>query len=232
MPRIVLISDTHDLQDRIHPVPDGDILIHAGDLTMLGRMNEIAAAGVWLRSLPHRHKIYIAGNHDWMFEKNRTLAMSLMNQGIIGEGGGKLMYLQDGGVEVMGLRIYGSPWQPWFMNWAFNVQRGSLKKYWDMIPENLDVLVTHGPPMGILDQSAPHLGSEHLGDQELMDAVERVKPRVHVFGHIHGGYGKSVHENTTFVNAAAVNEAYKPVNDAWVIDLEPREKLHDGSQEG
>jgi hypothetical protein len=109
MPRIVLISDTHDLQDRIPAVPDGDILVHAGDLTMLGRMSEIAAVGAWLRKQGEKFPagvVVIAGNHDWMFEKNRTLAMSLMNQGVIG-GGGKLMYLQDGGVEVMGLRIYG-----------------------------------------------------------------------------------------------------------------------------
>src|SRR5271170_4080000 len=175
------------------PVPDGDILIHAGDATMMGRMNEIAAAGVWMRNLPHKHKIFVAGNHDWMFEKNPTLAVDLFNQGILGltDKPGST-YLQDSEVTVEGLRIYGSPWQPRFYDWAFNLDRGAaIKAKWDLIPEGLDVLITHGPPMGIHDQITPHLGSNHLGCEELMTAVERVKPKIHVYGHIHGGYGKT-----------------------------------------
>jgi predicted phosphodiesterase len=226
--RIVFISDTHDLHDKmLAPVPDGDILIHAGDATMMGRMNEIAAAGVWMRGLPHRHKVFVSGNHDWMFQKNRSLAIELLNHGVTGAGGGTIHYLEDNEVAVEGLRIYGSPWQPTFYNWAFNLDRGeAIKRKWDLVParnpqtnEGIDILVTHGPPMGIHDQISPHLGSEHLGDEELMKAVERIKPKVHVFGHIHGGYGRTQYENTLFVNAAVCNEAYKPVNAPIVIDL-------------
>lgn len=220
--KIVFISDTHDLHDRmIAPIPDGDILIHAGDATMLGRMNEIAAFGVWFRSLPHKYKIFVAGNHDWMFQKNRFMAKQLLNNGLIGgERRDEIIYLEDNMVTVEGLKIYGSPWQPTFFDWAFNLDRGeAIKRMWDLIPEGLDILITHGPPMGINDQISAHLGSEHLGDEELMAAVERVKPKMHVFGHIHGGYGQTKYVNTHFINAAICNEAYKPVNAPIVIEL-------------
>jgi predicted phosphodiesterase len=219
--RIVFISDTHDLQDQMRvPVPDGDILIHAGDATMLGRMNEIAAFGAWFRGLPHKRKVFVPGNHDWMFERNRTMAVSLMNNGILGTGNGDVIYLEDGGALVDGLNIYGSPWQPTFFNWAFNLDRGeSIKRKWDLIPEGLDILITHGPPMGVLDQINPVVGSDHLGCEELMKAVNRAKPKIHVFGHIHGGYGKVQYENTLFINASICDEAYKPIREATVVDL-------------
>jgi predicted phosphodiesterase len=219
--RIVFISDTHDLHDRmLTPVPDGDILIHAGDATGMGRMHEVATFGAWFRNLPHKNKVVIAGNHDWLFEKNLPLAKDMLNNGILGIGGGKIIYLQDEAVEVEGLKIYGSPWQPAFYDWAFNLQRGEeIKRKWDLIPEGLDILITHGPPVGIHDQITPHMGSEHLGCEELLKAVERTKPKIHVFGHIHGGYGKTQYADTLFINAAICNEAYKPVNEPIVIDL-------------
>src|SRR5271156_4214435 len=160
MPRLVFISDTHNLQDKI-TIPDGDILIHAGDLTMGGRPAEIAKAGQWLRSLLHPYKIVIAGNHDWLFQKRPMQAKALISEEPTVEGRDildpSIVYLQDSAVEVMGLKFYGSPWQPFFYDWAFNVTRGQLHKYWDLIPSGLDVLITHGPPKGILDQAAPHL---------------------------------------------------------------------------
>ncbi len=220
--RLVFISDTHDQHSLMrHPVPDGDILIHAGDATMMGRMNEIAAFGVWFRSLPHKHKVFVAGNHDWMFAKNRMMALSLLNQGLIGnERKPEIVYLEDGGAVIGGLNIYGSPWQPTFFDWAFNLDRGAaIKHKWDLIPDGLDVLVTHGPPMGIHDQVSPLLGSEHLGCEELMAAVERTKPKIHAYGHIHGGYGRTQYVNTLFINAAVCNEAYKPVNPPVVVDI-------------
>ena len=219
--KIVFISDTHNLHGQMPPVPDGDILIHAGDATMMGRMNEIAAFGLWFRSLPHKYKVFVPGNHDWMFQKNRMMALSILNNGLIGgERKEAIMYLEDSMTTVEGLKIWGSPWQPTFFDWAFNVDRGAaIKRYWDAIPEGLDILVTHGPPMGIHDQIAAHLGSEHLGCEELMAAVERVKPKIHVFGHIHGGYGQTQYVNTLFINAAICNEGYKAVNDPIVIEL-------------
>jgi predicted phosphodiesterase len=219
--RIVFISDTHDQHGTMRvPVPDGDILVHAGDATMMGRMNEIASFGAWFRSRPHQHKVFVAGNHDWMFQKNRTMALQLLNNGIVGDQDGKIVYLEDNMATVEGLKIYGSPWQPTFFDWAFNLDRGeAIKRMWDMIPEGIDILVTHGPPMGILDQINPVAGSEHLGCEELSAAVERVKPKIHVFGHIHGGYGVWKYENTTFINAAICDERYEPIHEPVVIDL-------------
>lgn len=209
--RLVLLSDTHGLHRKVS-VPDGDVLIHAGDLTNVGKAMEIAEVGEWLRSLPHKHKVVIAGNHDWGFQKDLGYALDNLGAGIV--------YLQDNEVTLEGLRLYGSPWQPAFCNWAFNVPRGMLKTYWDKIPEGLDMLITHGPPRGIGDQSAPHLHSECLGDDELFEAVERVQPKIHVFGHIHGGYGQTQFgKGTKHFNASICDEAYRPVNKPWIVDL-------------
>lgn len=226
--KIVLISDTHGLHDSIR-IPHGDFLVHAGDLSGSGTHSEIAAAAKWLGSLPHRHKIAIAGNHDWLFERQPTLASALLR-------GAGVCYLEDSGINVDGLSIYGSPRQPEFMHWAFNVPRGQLSRYWKQIPTDLDILVTHGPPHGILDQRVPpgtrrvapwedeepFDGSDHVGDEELLVAVERTKPRVHVFGHIHSGYGKTQNSHTAFYNAALCDENYEPNNKPWVIDLPAR----------
>lgn len=227
--KVVLISDTHGLHNSIR-VPDGDVLIHAGDVSSSGTDSEVSAAVSWLGTLPHRHKIVIAGNHDLLFEQQPTRAAALLRSAAV-------TYLQDSGTSVDGLSIYGSPWQPEFMHWAFNAQRGQLAKYWQKIPLGLDILVTHGPPYGILDQRvspgmrrlAPwedeelFAGSNHVGDEELLAAVDRAKPRVHVFGHIHRGYGTAHNQVTTFYNAAICDEDYAPTHAPWVIDLLPRD---------
>lgn len=226
--KIVLVSDTHGLHNSVR-VPNGDILIHAGDLSSSGTDSQVAASAKWLGSLPHRHKIAIAGNHDLLFERQPTQAAGLLRSaGVI--------YLQDSATSIDGLSIYGSPWQPEFMHWAFNVPRGQLAKYWRQIPTGLDILVTHGPPYGILDQRVrpvmrrvaawedeePCAGSDHAGDEELLAAVERLKPRVHVFGHIHSGYGTTQNQHTAFYNASLCDEDYEPTREPWVIDVVPR----------
>lgn len=223
--RIVLLADTHGYHDSVQ-VPEGDVLIHAGDLTASGESKQVADTAKWLGSLPHRYKIAIAGNHDFLFERSPSAATALMRSAGV-------TYLQDTEVKIDGLSIYGSPWQPEFMHWAFNVPRGSLSRYWDQIPSGLDILVTHGPPFGILDQrfppslrrfapwedQEPFAGSDHVGDEELLTAVQRVRPRFHVFGHIHSGYGTTENGQTKFYNAAICNEEYEPANKPWVIDL-------------
>jgi len=202
------------------------MLIHAGDLTNTGKREQLEETVDWLRSLSHRHRIAIAGNHDWIFERLCDVGVRILERAGI-------VYLQDTGVTIEGLHLYGSPWQPAFMNWAFNVPRGGLANYWDRIPSGLDILITHGPPYGILDQSIPAgirrlapwedeevlAGSSHAGCEELIVAIERTKPRVHVFGHIHGGYGTTANQYTTFYNASLCNEQYDPINQPWVIDL-------------
>jgi Icc-related predicted phosphoesterase len=208
--RIVCLSDTHLSHETVKiKVPDGDLLTHAGDGTLEGSVREIQDFIRWLKGLHHRHKILIAGNHDRLFEADPGLARSLLPRSIT--------YLQDSAVEIEGLKIFGSPWQPEFQNWAFNLPRGPrLREKWRQIPEGLDILVTHGPPMGVLDQT-PH--GEHVGCADLREAVERVKPKVHVFGHIHHGHGMERIGTTTFVNASVWDESFEPNNPPLVVDL-------------
>jgi len=208
--KVVLISDTHGFEPK---VPDGDILIHAGDLTSKGTHNQISAAGSWLRSLPHKYKIVIAGNHDFLFERNQADALSMLGSGFV--------YLENSSVTIEGIKIYGSPVTPRFYDWAFNVDRGEpLRKYWDTIPEDTDILVTHGPPKGVLDQASASMNTFHCGCEELLLALKRIHPKIHVFGHIHGGHGK--HEmsyGTTCYNASMVDEAYKIGPEAFTVEL-------------
>lgn len=205
--RIVCLSDTHNRQGRF-PVPDGDLVVHAGDFSSMGRRNEVERFVDWFSGLPHRHKVFIAGNHDWLFEREPETARSLV---------GSVTYLEDSEVVIEGLRIWGSPWQPEFFNWAFNLPRGpALRAKWQRIPTGVDLLLTHGPPLGILDV-VPR--GDAVGCEELRAELARIRPRLHVFGHIHHSYGQLEVDGTRYVNAAICNEAYLPVNPAVVVDL-------------
>ncbi|MFY9341358.1 MAG: metallophosphatase domain-containing protein [Planctomycetota bacterium] len=205
--RIVCLSDTHDLHDQL-TVPDGDLLIHAGDATMRGTLPQIANFDRWLARLPHRHKVVIAGNHDWLFERDPALARSLI---------GHAVYLQDQEATIGGLRIWGSPWQPWFYDWAFNLPRGpQLAAKWQLCPASVDVLITHGPPAGILDRTE---GGDDVGCEDLLRELLRIRPRLHVFGHIHEGYGTVERDGTRFVNASNCTARYRPLQPPIVVDL-------------
>jgi calcineurin-like phosphoesterase family protein len=202
--RIVCVSDTHL---RGLSVPDGDVLLHAGDLTMGGQPREVAEAADFLRALPHRHKVVIAGNHDFLFQDEPAAARRLMDG---------LVYLEDSEATVAGLRIWGSPWQPWFYDWAFNLRRGApIRAKWDLVPAGIDVLLTHGPPAGHGDRTAR---GEAVGCADLRAAVRRVRPRWHVFGHIHEGHGTTEEDGTTFVNASVCDVRYRPVNPPIVLE--------------
>jgi Icc-related predicted phosphoesterase len=207
--RLVFASDTHGLHD-VLAVPDGDVFIHCGDLTNTGELSEIREVGKWLRRLPHRHKIVIAGNHDRAFEDEPETAQEL-----VGAGAG-VIYLQDAEVNIDGVKFYGSPWQPWFLDWAFNLQRGAeIARKWNLIPDGTDVLVTHGPPMTILD----YANGQHLGCADLWKRVSEVGPKIHAFGHIHESSGEEDRDGTKFVNAAICDGEYFPVNPARVVDI-------------
>jgi predicted phosphodiesterase len=210
--RVVCVSDTHSRHDQLC-VPNGDVLVHAGDATMAGRVEEISRFNYWLGTLPHQHKIYVAGNHDLLFESDPGLAERLITNAT---------YLRDSAVTIGGLKIYGSPWQPWFLDWAFNLGRGpEIKRKWDLIPDDSDVLITHGPPNGILDlvpRNAPQ-GLEHIGCEELLKAIGRVKPKAHIFGHIHEGYGTIRTRETVFVNASICDVNYRPRNEPIVVEV-------------
>jgi Icc-related predicted phosphoesterase len=211
MPKIVCLSDTHNRNEQIN-VPDGDILIHAGDATGRGTIDEIVLFNEWFATLQHPHKIFVAGNHDWLFETSNRFARTLLDSSI--------HYLQDSFVEVEGLKIYGSPWQPRFFDWAFNLTRGvELAKKWKLIPTDTDVLITHGPPFGILDEVSHQYWIENTGCEELRKRVERIRPRLHVFGHIHCGFGQAENSGVQFINASNCDENYEPVNPPIVFDL-------------
>lgn len=205
--RIVCISDTHNRTADLK-VPDGDLLIHAGDLTMRGTLDELRKSRQFLDSLPHPNKVIIAGNHDWGFEKEPEAVRALFSS---------FTYLQDQETTVAGLRIWGSPWQPWFFDWAFNLDRGpAIRSKWDLIPDGIDVLVTHGPPAGHGDRN---MSGESVGCSDLLEVLTRIRPRLHVFGHIHEGYGESSANGVRFVNASICTFGYHPTNPAIVIDL-------------
>ena len=215
MPRIVCLSDTHNCNDQI-AVPDGDILIHSGDATITGTLHEIELFNEWFARLPHPYKIFVAGNHDWLFEQDREAAESLLDVGIV--------YLQDSAVEIEGLRFYGSPWQPRFYDWAFNLNRGpEIAEKWRSVPADIDVLITHGPPNGILDGVATRWGIENAGCEELRSRVEEVSSygrlKLHVFGHIHSGYGTLEEAGVKFVNSSNCDEQYRPTQPPVVIEI-------------
>ena len=207
--RIVCLSDTHNCNGQI-TVPDGDVLIHAGDATITGTQIEIEQFFIWYYSLPHKYKIFVAGNHDWLFETDNRSARLLTAHFSI-------KYLQDSFTEIEGLKIYGAPWQPRFFDWAFNLNRGrEMAEKWKLIPVDADILITHGPPFGILDETPR---GDLAGCEELRKRVEDVRPKLHIFGHIHHGYGTAEKFDVKFVNASVCDEAYEPNNAPIVIDL-------------
>jgi Icc-related predicted phosphoesterase len=210
MIKCVCISDTHGQTPR---VGQGDVLIHAGDLTNKGEIEEIEKGLKWLSSLEADLKILVPGNHDWGFqlEPKKTREMC-EHHGIV--------LLIDEELFYGGKLFYGSPWQPTFGKWAFNLDSpGPIKDKWDRIPHDLDVLITHGPAYGILDGTL--WGREHVGCRELRAAILDTKPRVHVFGHTHmqngvmsvslGGYSYLA------VNASLSDERYVCQNPSQIV---------------
>jgi len=211
--RIVCMSDLHGQWADVR-VPDGDLLIIAGDNTVYGKGFEYEYFNAWLGGLRHPNKVVIAGNHDkWLYLHNPHECQNMLSN---------CTYLYDREIEVDGIRIYGSPWTPTFFDWYFMKDRGpDIRKKWDKIPAGIDILVTHGPPIGYGDMST--FQNARMGCEELREAVDRIRPKLHVFGHNHGGYSEARNEHTLFVNASTCNEGYKPVNKPivieWPIDL-------------
>ena len=214
--RLILISDTHGLHYKMrHPIPEGDVLIHAGDFTDVGNLVDVRKFDAWVGSLGFKHVITIAGNHERKWDSPEASLGAVFQN---------VHYLQDSSINIDGINFYGSPWTPTFgYGWAFNADRGNaIQKYWNMIPEAgcVDVLITHGPPLGICDKTDGRYGPpEHVGCWDLRNAVEDSVPKVHVFGHIHNGYGQKQIGQTLYVNAAVCDEDYKPVNAPIVVDI-------------
>ena len=208
---IACLSDTHSLHHRIPSIPDADILIHAGDISKYGDESQVVDFLHWFSALPHKHKIFIAGNHDFFFENKREVFIRT----VIPD---NVIYLNDSGCEINGIRIWGSPVTPEFMNWAFNRKRGTeIQQHWNKIPENTDILITHGPPAGILDTTT---NFQKTGCEDLLNTVLKIRPAFHIFGHIHEAHGIITQASTTFVNAAILDEKYRIKNKPIMIDFQ------------
>lgn len=211
--KIVAISDTHTKHNQVK-VPKCDILLHAGDFSSIGRPNEVEDFLKWFNVQPAKHKVFISGNHDFMdhthpdiFEKMLSLYPDII-------------YLRDEMTEVMGLKIWGRPWTPTFYDWAFMADRGSPKMIstFDVIPEGIDILLTHGPAYKILDR----VRHEYVGCEDMLPALERIKPKMVVVGHIHESSGSILVDNILHVNAAILNDYYEKA-------YEPKVIIYDGS---
>ena len=219
MPRIVFISDTHSKLRELE-IPEGDILIHSGDATMMGRIKEIQHFNNELETIKDKFQriIFIPGNHDWGFQKNPKEAIKTLTNATD--------ILIDQELTIDGLKIYGSPWQPWFCDWAFNFPKydnGEQAKYiWSKIPDDTDILVTHGPPYGILDEVPTDkwaIENSHVGCPLLLQRVKILKPKIHSFGHIHEGYGSIIIDEINFINASFCDGDYNAVNKPIVMDI-------------
>lgn len=222
--RFVCISDTHSNQRLIGKLPEGDVLLHAGDITNKGTMAEVKIFDAWLGNQPFKHRLVIAGNHDSALDKKYHDG-STKNCKVIEDLLTNCTYLNAKTVIVEGYRIYGRPESPEFHNMAFNKRRGkAMMDCWDDIPDDTDILLTHTPPFMIRDRTVfgTHVGCAQLS-KTILDRLPQLK--FHLFGHIHEDYGvaKGTNGRTVFINAAICNllngTNHKPV----VFDL-PRLK--------
>lgn len=218
--KIAFISDTHNQHKKIPKSylanEDGsiDMVIHAGDMSGMGYRNEILPFLDWYHELPIKHKVLIAGNHDFYFEqaKDEDIKSVLANRPSI-------TYLNDSGVEIEGIKIWGSPVQPWFYSWAFNRMGADIQKHWDLIPSDTQLLITHGPIEGYLDLTleGKSTGCPYL-KQTIADRLHDLK--LHVCGHIHEAYGRIVMpDGQVLLNASVLNRDYKmthrPITMLW-----------------
>lgn len=228
---LTLISDTHNQHNKIkyfkqydNPV-GGDIIIHCGDATVQGTESEVKDFLKWFGELDYSHRIFTPGNHDWLFEQNPTLARQMCKDA------GVTLLLHESAI-INGINFFGSPWTPFFHNWAFNAgttvtEAAFFKKpyigdLWKDIPSDTEVLITHGPPYDILDELTYVNGDpkgQFVGCPELRKVVDRIKPQIHAFGHIHCGYGEKHLNGISFYNVSICDSIYYPSNDVKVINL-------------
>jgi Icc-related predicted phosphoesterase len=207
----IKICATSDLHGSLPVIPPCDLLLLAGDYAPtpaleLFWLRETFAP--WLHTQSGSKKVIgVAGNHDFAFERHKAQLPQL-----------GWTYLQDSWVTWHGLKIYGSPWQKRFFDWAFNADEHQLERYWAQIPDDADIIVLHGPPHGYGDYV--ERTREQVGSPSLTARIEAIKPKLVVYGHIHPGYGRYQIGDTILLNCAHCNEKYKPVNQPWLIDLE------------
>lgn len=219
--KLVCISDTHlQLEDNYIELPIGDVLIHSGDALSFGNMDELIIFKNYLLSQKHKFKyiLYVPGNHDRIFEYNPELAINLLKEV------NNLIVLQDNEIVINGIKFYGTSWHPKFGSWSFGIERGQeLKRKYDLIPDDTNVLITHCPPYKILDVAPVNSFNKeplHVGSEELLEKINNLtKLQAHIFGHIHNSAGQVNINNVKYINAAICNEKYKPINKVIIYEI-------------
>lgn len=207
--KFVTIADTHGKHNSLK-LSSGEILIHAGDISMKGDKVEVEDFLSWFDKQDFEHKILIAGNHDFYFERESDLHI----QHLLPE---NVVYLNDNSTTINGIKIWGSPITPWFFNWAFNRHRGEpIKRHWDLIPIDTDILITHGPIFRTLDKTSE---GQHVGCKDLFNKVQDINLKAHVCGHIHESYGTVEKFGTKFINASVLNANYELTNSPIEFEL-------------
>lgn len=186
------------------------MLLHAGDVSGRGEREVVLDFLDWFSSQDYKYKIFIAGNHDFFFEQTSAEEIAaLIPENVI--------YLNDSGITIEGIKIWGSPIQPWFYDWAFNRQRGAdIRQHWDLIPVDTDILITHGPAYEILDKT---VGGIPVGCEDLLEKIKEIQPKIHLFGHIHEAYGIVEKLGTIFINASVLDFNYKLHNAPIQIEI-------------
>ncbi|MCQ2295230.1 MAG: metallophosphatase domain-containing protein [Bacteroidales bacterium] len=190
--RILHISDTHGKHQHLPPLPEADVIVHSGDFTFAGSEEEAYDFMNWFSDLPYRHKVFVAGNHDMCLYGAEGI------EGLPED----VHYLCNSGVEIDGWRFWGIPL---FMEDSIN---GSQKDYYKQIPSDTDILVTHQPPLGILDLTDYGSGLSHHGDSILRECVGALSLKYHLFGHEHDDSGVQKQGNTVFSNASMLDNSY------------------------
>ncbi len=220
--RLICVADTHQFHDEL-VVPDGDVFICAGDVGRGGDIEELEAFFSWFRRFPHKHKLFVPGNHDGCLEDAATLKRFRADIEDV-------VILVDEACIIDDIKFYGSPWTPTFHDWAFMRARGAeLAETWRHIPNDTDVLITHGPPFRILDDvSGYRFGlteeqANQLDDRDRFQGCEALRtrvfdvvPRVHLFGHIHARRGLHIERDIFFVNCTTQECDLPPA----IIDLD------------
>ncbi len=215
--KILCMSDTHskhlEIQQSFISNLDNEIsmVIHSGDISMRGSKQEVIGFLNWFSKLNFKYKILIAGNHDFFFERPKEEIDEVLSMFP------DIIYLNDSGVEIEGFKIWGSPVQPWFYNWAFNRRETEIKHHWNMIPLDTEILITHGPIYDYLDKNAD---GKNTGCIHLLEKVTRLSElKLHVCGHIHEAYGRIENDQTTFVNASLLNLRYMMTNEPIIVEI-------------
>lgn len=213
--KLVHISDTHNKHNQLLHLESGDIIVHSGDATGTGYLGEVTDFIKWFGALPYKHKVFVAGNHDFLFEEDPSLAKQLCDDnGVI--------WLQDEAREIEGYKFYGTADQPVFFDWAFNKNHEQLIRSYSIIPDDTQILITHCPPKNILDYTVSRYnpGGACVGSELLAAELPRLKElKAHLFGHIHYSNGQKLLDGVVYSNGAICDEKYKPINKEGIIEL-------------